>query len=148
MEEFTFIVASWGIRARWRKIRRFVLEFKASYFFLNSYIWCFLFEKSNLRVQRNSTLNLERKEVCAQFLEDLGFPIHFSVIRQYQNYWKCMEKLRFSKNWSRTSLHFRISELFELASYSFQRESNKYEFRKNRSFALRGHVTSFLWKWK
>ena len=38
IEEFTFIVASWVIRAKWREIRRLVLEFKASYFFLNSYI--------------------------------------------------------------------------------------------------------------
>ena len=36
----------------------------------------------NLRVQRNNTLNLECKEVRDQFLENLGFPIHFqSVIR-------------------------------------------------------------------
>ena len=38
IEEFTLIVASWVIRARWREMRRFVLEFKASLFFLNSYI--------------------------------------------------------------------------------------------------------------
>ena len=81
--------------------------FKASYFFLNSYIWCFLAEKSNLRVQKNNTLNLERKEVRDQFLKNLGFSI-----RRYQNYRKCMEKLRFSKNWSRTSLHSRFSVLF------------------------------------
>ena len=36
----------------------------------------------------------------------------FSVIRQYQNYRKYMEKLRFSKNWSWTSLHSRFSVLF------------------------------------
>ena len=59
------------------EIRRFVLEFKARYFFLNSYIWNFLFEKSKLLVQRNNTLNLERKEVRDQFLEDLNFSIHF-----------------------------------------------------------------------
>ena len=76
-EEFTLIVASWIIRARWREIRRFVLEFKARYFFLNSHIWCFLFEKSNLRVQRNNTLNLECKDVRDQLLENLDFPIHF-----------------------------------------------------------------------
>ena len=28
MEEFTLIVASWVIRARWREIGRVVLEFK------------------------------------------------------------------------------------------------------------------------
>ena len=39
--------------------------------------WRFLYEKSNLRVQRNNTLNLECKEVRDQFLENLGFPIHF-----------------------------------------------------------------------
>ena len=35
MEEF--IVASWVIRAIWREIQRFVLEFKASLFFRDSY---------------------------------------------------------------------------------------------------------------
>ena len=71
------MVASWVLSARWREIRRLVLEFKVRYFFLNSYIRCFLFEKSNLRVQRNNTLNLECKEVRDQFLENLDFPIHF-----------------------------------------------------------------------
>ena len=77
VEEFTLTVASWVIRERWREIRRFALEFKASYFFLNSYVWCFLFKKSNFRVQRNSILNLECKEVRDQSLENLDFPIHF-----------------------------------------------------------------------
>ena len=78
IEEFTFIVASWVIGARWWEIRKFVLEFKARYFFLNSYIRCFLFEKSNLRVQRKNTLHrLECKEVRDQFLGSLDFPIHF-----------------------------------------------------------------------
>ena len=45
--------------------------------FVNSYIWYFLFENSNLRVQRNNTLNLEFKEVCDQFLENLNSSIHF-----------------------------------------------------------------------
>ena len=36
----------------------------------------------------------------------------FSVIRQCQNYRKCMEILRFSKNWSGTSLLSRFSVLF------------------------------------
>ena len=36
-----------------------------------------LFEKSNLGVQRNYTLNLECKEVRDQFLENLNFSIHF-----------------------------------------------------------------------
>ena len=61
---------------RWREIRRFVLEFKALYFFLNSSIWSFLFEKSNLRIQRNNTvntLNLDCKEVQDQFLGKLRF---------------------------------------------------------------------------
>ena len=35
-----------------------------------------------------------------------------SVIRQCQNYRKCMEKSTFSKNWSRTPLHSRVSLLF------------------------------------
>ena len=55
---------------------------------MNSYIWCFLFEKSNLRVERNNTLNLECKEVRDQFLEKFDFPHTLSVIRQNQN---CME---------------------------------------------------------
>ena len=29
IEEFTLVVASWVIRARWQEIRRFILEFKA-----------------------------------------------------------------------------------------------------------------------
>ena len=62
-----------GNQGTMQEIRRFVLEFKARYFFLNSYIWNFLFEKSKLLVQRNNTLNLESKEVCNQFLEDLNF---------------------------------------------------------------------------
>ena len=73
--ELTLIVASWVMRARGREIRRFVIEFKASYFFLNSYIWCFLFEK--VTYEFNNTLNLKYKEVRDQFLENLGFPIHF-----------------------------------------------------------------------
>ena len=62
-----------GNQGTMQEIRRFVLEFKARYFFLNSYIWNFLFEKSKLLVQRNNTLNLESKEVRDQFLEDLNF---------------------------------------------------------------------------
>ena len=34
------------------------------------------------------------------------------IILQNQNYRKCMEKLRFSKNWLRMSLHSRFSVLF------------------------------------
>ena len=45
----------------------FVLEFKASLFFLNSHICHVFFEKSNLRIERNNTLNLECKEVGDQF---------------------------------------------------------------------------------
>ena len=63
-----------GNQGTMQEIRRFVLEFKARYFFLNSYIWNFLFEKSKLLVQRNNTLNLESKEVRDQSsLEDLNF---------------------------------------------------------------------------
>ena len=124
--EFTLIVASWVIRARGREIRRFVIEFKGRYLFLRTYIWCFLFEKSNLRVQRNNTLTLKCKEVRDQFLENLGFPIH-SVIRQCQNYLKCMEICRFLKTdhglFCTPDL---VYSLFDLVSYSFQRESIKY----------------------
>ena len=72
-------MASWVIRPRWREIRRFVLEFKARYFFLNSYIRCFPFEKRQYTKyeKRNNTLNLECREVRDQFLENLDFPIHF-----------------------------------------------------------------------
>ena len=66
-----------GNQGKMWEIRRFVLEFKAPYFFLNSYISNFLFEKSELLVQKNNTLNLECKEVRDQFLEDLNFSIHF-----------------------------------------------------------------------
>ena len=45
--------------------------------FLNSYIRHVFFEKSNLRIQRNNSLNLECKEVREQFLENLNFSIHF-----------------------------------------------------------------------
>ena len=38
LEEFILTVASWVIMARWRDIERFLKEFKATYFFLNSYI--------------------------------------------------------------------------------------------------------------
>ena len=38
------------------------------------YLMLSLFEKSNLRVQRNNTLNLECQEVHDQFLENLDFP--------------------------------------------------------------------------
>ena len=90
-EEFTLIIASWVRRARWREIRRFVLEFKASYFFLNSYIWCFLFEKGNLRVQRNNTLNLECKEVRDQFFENLDLVNSSTMIREGTR--KCLRGL-------------------------------------------------------
>ena len=90
MEEFTLIVASWVIRAIWREIQRFVLEFKASLFFRDSYIWCFLFEKSNLRVQRNSTLNLECKEVRDQIKKNPSiFPYifcHFGTVELQKMY--------------------------------------------------------------
>ena len=91
VEEFTLVVASWVIRTRWREIRRFVLEFIARYFFLNSYTWCFLFKKSNLRVQRNNTLNLDCKEVRDLFLENLDFPVIFcnsTVSKLKKMYWK------------------------------------------------------------
>ena len=57
----------------------------------------------------------------------------FSVIRQYQNYRKCMEKLRFSKYWSRTSLHSRFSVLFLWTRKLLfsKRKHQIYEFRKN-----------------
>ena len=41
------------------------------------YLMLSLFEKSNLQVQRNNTLNLECKEVRDQFLENLDFSKHF-----------------------------------------------------------------------
>ena len=44
---------------------------------MNSYIRFFLFEKSNLRVQKHNTLNLECKEVLDQFIENLDFPYIF-----------------------------------------------------------------------
>ena len=41
------------------------------------FIYLMLFEKSNLRVQRKNTLNLECKRVRDQFLEKLNFSTHF-----------------------------------------------------------------------
>ena len=62
------------------------------------------------------------------------FPHTFSVIiLQYQNYRKCMEKLRFSKNWSRMSLHSKFSVLFLWTRklLTLKRKHQIYEFRKN-----------------
>ena len=44
---------------------------------LPEFIYLMLFEKSNLRVQRKNTLNLECKGVRDQFLEKLNFFTHF-----------------------------------------------------------------------
>ena len=57
----------------------------------------------------------------------------FSVIRQYENYRKCMEKLRFSKNWSRTSLHSRFGVFFLWTRKLLfsKRKHQIYESRKN-----------------
>ena len=52
-----------GNQGKMWEIRRFVLEFKARYFFLNSYIWNFLFEKSELLVQKNIFCNFETVEL-------------------------------------------------------------------------------------
>ena len=111
------------IRARWRQIRRFVLEFKARYFFLNSYIRCFLFEKSNLRVQKNNTLNLECKEVLDQFIENLDFPYIFcnSTVSKLQKIWGFLKT-----DHGRLCTPDSVYCFFELVSYSFQRESIKY----------------------
>ena len=120
IEEFTLIAASWVIRPRYREIRRIVLEFKARYIFLNSYIWCFLFKKSNLRVQRNNTLNLECKDVRDQYLENLNFSIHcnFDTVELQKMY----GKIKVFYKLIPTSLHSRFSVLFfEPVGYSFQR---------------------------
>ena len=55
------------------------------------------------------------------------------IILQYQNYRKCMEKLRFSKNWSRMSLHSKFSALFLWTRklLTLKRKHQIYEFRKN-----------------
>ena len=62
-----------------------------------------------------------------------GFSHTFFVIRQYQNYITCMEKLRFSKNWSQTSLHSRFSVLFFWTRKLLfsKRKHQIYEFREN-----------------
>ena len=56
----------------------------------------------------------------------------FSVILILSNYRKCMGKSRFSKNWSRTSLHSRFSILFLWTCKLFflKRKHQTYEFRK------------------
>ena len=62
------------------------------------------------------------------------FSHRFSVIRQYQNYRKCMEKLKSSKNWSRTSLHSRFSILFLWTRKLLfsKRKLQIYEFRNKK----------------
>ena len=57
--------------------------------------------------KKNKYTKSGAQKVRDQFLKNLGFSI-----RRYQNYRTCMEKLRFSKNWSRTSLHSRFIVLF------------------------------------
>ena len=52
------------------------------------------------------------KKVPGSVFRKPWFSHTFSVIWQNQNFRKCMEKLSFSKNWSRTSLHSRFRELF------------------------------------
>ena len=93
IEEITLIVVSWVIRARWREIQRFVLKLKASYFFLNSYIWCFLCEKSILRAQRNHTLNLECKKSVISFIFPYIFCNFdtFELQKMYGNIMNIME---------------------------------------------------------
>ena len=55
------------------------------------------------------------------------------IILQDQNYRKCMEKLRFSKNWSQMSLQSKFSVLFLWTSklLLLKRKHQIYEFRKN-----------------
>ena len=81
------------------------------------------------------SLTLECKEVCVhdQFLENLDFSHTFSVIWQYQNYRKCMGKLRFSKNWSWTTMHSRFSLLFLWIHklHFSKRKWQIYVFKKN-----------------
>ena len=57
----------------------------------------------------------------------------FSVIRQHQNYKKCMETLTFSKNWPRTSLHsrFKVQFLWTPKLLGSHKKHQKNEFRKN-----------------
>ena len=50
----------------------------------------------------------------------------FSVIWKYQNYRKCMEKLSFSQNWSRTCTPDLRCSFFELVRYFFHIRSIKY----------------------
>ena len=56
----------------------------------------------------------------------------FSIILILSNYRKCMGKSRFSKNWSRTSLHSRFSVLFLWTRKLLfsKRKHRIYEFRK------------------
>ena len=88
-----------------------------------------IFEKSNLRVQRNNTLNLEciKRRPWSVFRKP-QFLHTFSVILILSNYRKCMGIPRFSE-WTDHRLlctpDLRYS-FFELLSYSFQRESIKY----------------------
>ena len=81
------------------------------------------------RVIRARCIRIQSQLILPEFIS-----FHtFSVIRQYQNYRKCTEKLSFSKNWSRTSLHSRFSVLFLWTRKLFfsKRTPQIYEFRKN-----------------
>ena len=79
---------------------RFVLEFKARYFFLNSYIWNFLFEKSNLLVQRNNTLNLECKEVRDPICDGIH---NYSISPCQTPFWNMSLAVR-TKQWTARNL--------------------------------------------
>ena len=87
---------------KWRRCE-FCLLIVLEFIYL---IWCFLFEKSNLAVERNNILNLECKDVCSELLENSSFFRTFYVSLILSNYRKCMGKCRFSKNlWRIFALH-------------------------------------------
>ena len=79
------------------------------------------------------------------FFKKPWFTQTFSVIREYQNFRKCMKELRFSKNWSRTSLHSRFSVLFLWTRKLLfsKRKHQIYEFKK-KHLALNSNANLLL----
>ena len=72
-----------------------------------------LSRKWNFQLLIYLTFDAEVHKMEAYFRVNRGVHAHtFSVILILSNYRKCMGKSRFSKIWSRTSLHSRFSVLF------------------------------------
>ena len=72
IDEFTFLSASWVIRARWREVQSFVRKFKTMKSFHDMQFWVFYFPKQKIYAQRcgkiNSAVNLERMAIVVSKL--------------------------------------------------------------------------------